>query len=65
MITVRSECELAELLRRAANAHHKYETEVLASVRDEQWAEWYAEWIVNTVERLNSENRRHELTEGC
>jgi hypothetical protein len=42
--------ELADLLREAEAAHGKYETEELDGVRDEQWADWYADFIVN---RLN------------
>lgn len=39
--------ELANLLREAEAAHGKYETEELGGVRDEEWASWYAEFIVN------------------
>lgn len=33
----------ADILAKVGEAHHKYETEDLKGVRDEQWAEWYAE----------------------
>jgi hypothetical protein len=39
--------ELAGLLREAEAAHGKYEKEELGGVRDEEWAPWYAEFIVN------------------
>jgi hypothetical protein len=41
--------ELAALLREAEAAHGKYETEELGGVRDEEWATWYAEFIVNAL----------------
>ena len=37
------------LLREAEAAHGKYETEELGGVRDEEWAAWYAEFIVNAL----------------
>lgn len=39
--------ELAGLLREAEAAHGEYEAEELGGVRDEEWAPWYAEFIVN------------------
>jgi hypothetical protein len=39
--------ELTGLLREAEAAHGKYEKEELGGVRDEEWAAWYAEFIVN------------------
>jgi hypothetical protein len=41
--------ELARLLREAEEAHGHYETEELGGVRDEEWAAWYAEFIVNAL----------------
>jgi hypothetical protein len=41
--------ELARLLREAEEAHGKYEKEELGGVRDEEWASWYAEFIVNAL----------------
>jgi hypothetical protein len=41
--------ELTRLLREAEAAHGKYETEELGGVRDEEWAAWYAEFIVNAL----------------
>ena len=41
--------ELTELLREAEAAHGVYETEELGGVRDEEWAPWYAEFIVNAL----------------
>jgi hypothetical protein len=37
---------LAEALRRASEAHGKYEEEELGGVRDENWPDWYAEYMV-------------------
>jgi hypothetical protein len=39
--------ELTGLLREAEAAHGKYETDELGGVRDEEWAPWYAEFMVN------------------
>jgi hypothetical protein len=41
--------ELTRLLREAKAAHGKYEAEELGGVRDEEWAAWYAEFIVNRL----------------
>jgi hypothetical protein len=41
--------ELTGLLREAEAAHGKYETEELGGVRDEEWAAWYAEFILNAL----------------
>jgi hypothetical protein len=41
--------ELTRLLREAEAAHGKYEKEELGGVRDEEWAPWYAEFIVNAL----------------
>ncbi len=41
--------ELTRLLREAEAAHGKYEAEELGGVRDEEWAPWYAEFIVNKL----------------
>jgi len=41
--------ELTGLLRQAEEAHGKYEKEELGGVRDEEWAAWYAEFIVNAL----------------
>jgi len=41
--------ELTRLLREAEAAHGKYEQEELGAVRDEEWAPWYAEFIVNAL----------------
>ena len=39
--------EMAGLLREAEAAHGVYEREELNGVRDEEWAEWYADYIVD------------------
>ena len=41
--------ELTRLLREAEAAHGKYEAEELGGVRDEEWAAWYAEFIVDRL----------------
>jgi hypothetical protein len=37
---------LAGLLSEAAEAHHQYETDVLKGERDNDWAGWYAEYLL-------------------
>jgi hypothetical protein len=41
--------ELTRLLREAEKAHGQYEKEELGGERDEEWAPWYAEFIVNAL----------------
>jgi hypothetical protein len=41
--------ELTRLLREAEAAHGKYEAEELGGVRDEEWAAWYAEFIIKAL----------------
>ncbi len=41
--------ELTALLREAEAAHGVYEREELGGVRDEEWAAWYAEFIVKAL----------------
>jgi len=41
--------ELTRLLREAEKAHGQYEKEELGGARDEEWAAWYAEFIVNAL----------------
>jgi len=41
--------ELTRLLMEAEKAHGKYETEELGGVRDENWASWYAEFILDAL----------------
>ena len=41
--------ELTRLLRAAEAAHGEYERDQLGGVRDEEWAPWYAEFIVNAL----------------
>jgi hypothetical protein len=47
--------ELTRLLREAEAAHGEYERDELGGVRDEEWAPWYAEFILNAL---------HERSEG-
>jgi predicted enzyme related to lactoylglutathione lyase len=41
-----SVADLAAALRRAEAAHGEYEKRALAGVRDANWADWYAEYLV-------------------
>ena len=41
--------ELIRLLREAEKAHGEYEKDVLGGKRDDDWASWYAEFIVNAL----------------
>jgi hypothetical protein len=43
--------ELARLLSEAEKAHGQYEKDELGGERDADWAEWYAEFIVNALGR--------------
>lgn len=38
--------QLTELLQRAGQAHGHYENTVLKGVYDQDWAPWYADWVV-------------------
>jgi hypothetical protein len=40
---------LQEALSAAGHAHHEYQVEVLAGVRDEQWAGWYAAYVLGRL----------------
>jgi hypothetical protein len=50
--------ELARLLRDAEAAHGEYERDQLGGVRDEEWAVWYAEFIVNALRERGEEPGR-------
>jgi hypothetical protein len=41
--------KLALLLSEAEAAHGKYEKEELGGERDEEWASWYADFILNAL----------------
>ena len=41
--------ELTAVLREAEAAQGKYEADELGGVRDEEWAAWYAEFMVNAL----------------
>jgi hypothetical protein len=43
--------ELTRLLQEAEAAHGVYEKEELGGVRDEQWAAWYAGFIVDALDK--------------
>ena len=38
--------EVSYLLQLADQAHHKYEVQVLHGERDDNWYEWYAEYLI-------------------
>lgn len=40
--------QLAAMLRQAAEAHHAYEQQL--GHLDENWADWYAQWMADTVQ---------------
>ena len=40
------ETQITTLLRRAGSAHGAYETSVLKGVYDQDWAVWYADWVL-------------------
>jgi hypothetical protein len=44
--TYESVSDLEAALTRAAEAHGKHEEEELGGVRDENWPQWYAEYMV-------------------
>jgi hypothetical protein len=50
-----SPAKLAEYLRAAEQAHAVYEREELKGVRDENWADWYANYI---AERMKQDRRK-------
>jgi hypothetical protein len=41
-----SEVDLARLLRETSAAHSYYESDVLGGVRDQEWAAWYAGYML-------------------
>ncbi len=44
-----SQLELERALRAASAAHHEYEQAYLHGVRDEQWAGWYAAYLLGRL----------------
>lgn len=57
-----SASEIADLLSRTAQAHGRYEIEVLARARDEAWAAWYAQHLLDNG--LQDAFRAYSLEEG-
>ena len=49
MAPIPSESDLTQALAAAARAHHDYEQVVLAGQRDEQWAGFYAAFVLGRV----------------
>lgn len=41
--------DLRAALSAAGSAHHDYESRFLAGVRDEQWAGWYAAYVLGRL----------------
>ena len=41
--------ELVEAINAASAAHHEYETNALRGERDEQWAGWYAAYVLGRL----------------
>jgi hypothetical protein len=46
MTSVPTEQKLKETLSAAGRAHHDYESHFLKGERDEQWAGWYAAYVL-------------------
>ncbi len=49
--------ELSKTIVAAARAHHEYQTNILDGVRHEQWAGWYAAYILGRLGDLTSPSR--------
>lgn len=60
MVTFNSTGDLAEVLRRAADAHHEYETRV---GKDADWPTWYANFICAEASCDRSYRRRYSELE--
>jgi hypothetical protein len=45
-MTTDDRARIADLLGETAEAHHGYEEEVLGGERDEEWARWYADRLL-------------------
>jgi hypothetical protein len=50
-----SASKLAEYLRAAEEAHAVYEREQLHGMRDDNWADWYAEYIAKRMKQDRGE----------
>jgi hypothetical protein len=46
MTVIPAKEELSQTIVAAARAHHEYQTNILGGVRHEQWAGWYAGFIL-------------------
>lgn len=49
MASIPSKGDLIEALNNAASAHHDYEKNVLKGIRDEQWAGFYAAYVLGRL----------------
>ncbi|MFO7324001.1 MAG: hypothetical protein DIU68_019910 [Chloroflexota bacterium] len=56
---------ITNLLQRASDAHHEYEVAVLNGVRDEEWEQWYAAWLIEhgINDLLNSDMQGSDLAD--
>lgn len=57
--------QIAALLERAKQEHSEYEAAVLNGVRDEEWEQWYAAWLVEhgINDYLNSDMQGSDLAD--
>jgi len=53
--------QLAAALEAAGAAHHDYETNLLGGTRDEQWAGWYAGYVLGRLGDFTSPTRLTRL----
>jgi hypothetical protein len=56
---------ITELLSETASAHHSYEQDELGGARDEEWAQWYADRLLEQglAEPLGGSPSRDEVAE--
>lgn len=67
-MTTDDRARIAELLSETAEAHHGYEEDALGGERDEEWARWYADRLLerrlgDLVERTPSAEELAALLE--
>lgn len=58
--------QIVELLNETSKAHYKYEQDILNGVFDDEWANWYAEYLVHNGlnELLKEPMKEEELTQN-
>jgi len=65
MTIIPSKGELIEVLNNAGSAHHEYEKNVLKGIRDEQWAGFYAAYVLGRLgDFVTSSNLTNLLEES-